>query len=155
MCHVCVRKSVGSVCTALVSTCLSLLHMHEILDSIWVEVVLHKIEQFKSGVWGQNNEGYSWIKVKVCGRHSFILSVHSDSSSLFTPWRSHCTISIWTTHTSNDVVFSLLEWNLFCRPYNRIILTVYEGLRVLYSKCIQKCVYYCIHTMSIRVSPMA
>ena len=30
MCHVCVRKSIGSVCTALVSTCLSLLHMHEI-----------------------------------------------------------------------------------------------------------------------------
>ena len=32
------------------STWLSLLHMHETLDSIWVEVVLHKSEQIKSGV---------------------------------------------------------------------------------------------------------
>ena len=32
------------------STWLSLLHMHEILDSIWVEVVLHRIKHIKSGV---------------------------------------------------------------------------------------------------------
>ena len=51
VCVKCVHICIGSVCTA--PMYLSLLQMHDNLDSIWVEVVLYKIEQFKSGVEGR------------------------------------------------------------------------------------------------------